>query len=96
MSSMLNLNCKDFIEKVFAVTTCECGQAVLLPGLPLDCLSVLVELSEVFFTVGLVLVRLKFPSRIHSCCKPSSGVMRLVGSQLKNTVEVKVSNHFLL
>lgn len=56
----------------------------LSPGLPFDGLSVLVELSEVFFTVGLVLGRtlLKFPSRIHSCCNPSSGVIRLVGSQL--------------
>lgn len=44
-------------------------------------------LSEAFFTGGLVLGRtlLKFPSRIQSCCNPSSGVIRLVGSQLKTT-----------
>lgn len=59
---------------------------VLLPGLLLVCLSVLIEMSDVFFTTGLVLCRtlLKFPSRIHSCCNPSSGVMRLAGSHLKS------------
>lgn len=69
-----------------------CSVMVFSPVLLFSCLwklrlllfSVMVELSEAFLTTGLVLGRtlLKFPSRIHSCLSPSSGVMRLVGSQL--------------
>lgn len=65
---------------------------VLIPDLLFSCLwklrlllfSVPFTLSEGFLITGLVLGRtlLKFPSRIHSCWSPSSGVMRLVGSQL--------------
>lgn len=55
--------------------------------------SVMVELSEAFLIPGLVFGRtlLKFPSRIHSCWSPSSGVMRLVGSQLNTHSKIMKS-----
>ena len=82
----------------YLYTLCYC--AVLLPVLLVPCLlklrlllfSVPVKLSEAFFATGLALGRtlLKFPSRIHSCRSPSSGVIRLVGSQLRAQYNNKV------
>lgn len=64
-----------------------CCWAASLPGsrFPSCLLLSVLEMSEVFFPAALTLGRtlLKFPSRIHSCWSPSSGVIRLVGSQLQ-------------
>lgn len=82
---------------------------VFIPVLLFSCLwklrlllfSVPFTLSEGFLMTGLVLGRtlLKFPSRIHSCWSPSSGVMRLVGSQLNthsNIIKSEPQDCFLI
>lgn len=86
-----------FVDFCAAFPSSIIGNGFCLPDLLLACLSALVDVSEVFLTVvfALDLTLLKFPSRIHWCCKPSSGVMRFVGSQLKSKHKVHARKHVL-